>query len=446
VYNPVDMEFPLSVIPGENHGGGKWIQARDRGGKASTLGADDGIGVAAALALLGDDSLKKYPIECLFTVQEETDMGGAQQCALEKLTGTTLLNFDAEDLKIIFFGSAGGGEAQFKKTIKRIVCPPDYTAFRVSIFGLLGGHSGVDINKGRLNAITALNEILASLNSRITQLDGSGASEGVHYYLVDFKRLDIHKANAIPAGAEAVVALPRNQMETFKKNFICQCEALKARNSFAEKQVSWSIDVVGSLQSSLDAQSTDAVLCMISQLPSGVIAMIPEVPDVVETSSNLYNITIGDSSVMIESSNRSSNEHAMKALSELQFAIGKIFTSTVNTGINGYVSWQPEKKSPVLQIASEVYRKIYGDGVTATVVHAGTECGTLAARFLAEKRIALDCISIGPTIRNPHTVNEALEIEAPDGTWAINQFYNCARGIISALFEENHSHGISAKQ
>jgi dipeptidase D len=234
VYNPVDMAFPLNVIVDPNRQGqGKWIKAVENSTtpRNSTLGADDGLGVATALALLVDPKLKDYPLECLFTVQEETDMGGAQNFDLKNLTGRQLLNLDAEDLPVIIFGSAGGCTTQYQRNITRIPTPQGYTAMKLSISGLRGGHSGVDINKGRLNAIKVLAQALARLDKRIAALDIVGAGIGSYDLLVyDIKRCDVKKSNAIPAYAEAVIGLPKEQTDRFTADFNALCSALKIQN------------------------------------------------------------------------------------------------------------------------------------------------------------------------------------------------------------------------
>ena len=435
VYNPAAMEFPLTASLDTSRRDGKWIKALDRNNKPSTLGADDGIGVATALALLSDTGLKQYPLECLFTVQEETDMEGAKKCDLKNLTGTTLINLDAEDLNEIVYGSAGGEETNFSAALTRFNYSSDYVNMKISVSGLRGGHSGIDINKGRLNAIKALGQILVRLNKRINNLDVRGSISCYDLYLQDFKRTDVLKANAIPGSAEAIIAGPRDQADNFKKDFTAYCESMELQCRPVENQFAFSIEATHAPLQPLDGKSTDAVLCMIAHLPTGAISMIPEVPDVVETSSNLYNVAIDDNNVVIASSNRSSSESAMNALNALQSSIGTIFNFRVKTGMNRYDSWQPDHESRVLKVTSDVYRKIYGDDVNATVVHAGLECGTLASRFMSEKKKRLDCISIGPTIKNPHTCNETLEIESPDGIQTVRQFYDCLCEIVRALYK-----------
>jgi len=443
VYNPVDMAFPLNVIVDPyRQGQGKWIKARENSDppRDSTLGADDGLGVATALAILVDDNLKEYPLECLFTVQEETDMGGAQNFDLKYLTGKQLLNLDAEDLPIIIFGSAGGSTTQYqKKDLSRILTPQGYTTMKLSISGLRGGHSGVDINKGRLNAIKVLAQVLARLNKRITALDIVGAGIGSYDLLVyDIQRCDVKKSNAIPAYAEAVIGLPGEKVDQFTADFNALCAAIKIQNLPEESGLTCQAATIDASVQPLDEKSTDTLLCMLQQVPHGVISMIPEVPGVVETSTNLYGITIDGSTVTIGSSNRSSREASLTALNNIQANIGTIFQFDVTTGIDSYPSWQPNPESRLLQIATGVYSdpQMYGDRCDATVIHAGLECGTIKARYDTGLGIDIDCISIGPTIKDPHSPNESLQVQAVDGTETVQKFYTAISQILGKIFNE----------
>jgi dipeptidase D len=434
VFNPVDMEFPLNVIKDTSHTDGTWIKAKDKRQINCTLGADDGIGVATALAILKDDSLKDIPMECLFTVQEETDMGGAQNCKLKYLTGEILLNLDAEDLKTIIYGSAGGAETRYSKTLSRMNMPSGFQSIKVAAIGMRGGHSGVDINKGRMNAIKALAQALERLNKRINNLDVPGSIASYDMYLVDVKRTDIIKANAIPASAEAIVVVPNEQAESFINDINIYGKALGEQNLPVEGGFKLSAASVQNAAQPLDSKSTDAVLCILAEIPAGVIAMMPAVPDVVETSSNLYDIAIAGDKVTIQSSNRSSSDRALAALNTIQTSIGAVFNFDVITGIDSYPSWQPDENSPILNIARTVYSSYYRDNVKTTVIHAGLECGTLATRFTKEKGVKLDCVSIGPTIKNPHTGNETLQIESEIKEPTVNQFYECVAQIIKKLY------------
>lgn len=441
VFNPVDMDFPLEVIidpdPDKE---GKWLKANDNSGNPSTLGADDGIGIATALAILADENLKDYPLECLFTVQEETNMGGAQNCNLNEigLTGDKLLNLDAETLNIIIFGSAGGSNTSYQGDISRCKCPDDYTIKKLSISGLHGGHSGVDINKGRLNAIKALTQVLVRLNKRITNLDAGGDGIGSYDFLIyDMSRTDVNKSNAIPAGAEAVIALPKDDADKFEEDFNAYCKTLRTQNMPEEDEFKFKMEGATTGAQPMDEKSTDALLCVLQQIPTGVIKMIPDVPDVVETSTNLYNIAVIDNSITIGSSNRSSNDTSLEALNNIQINIGACFNFKVKTGIDSYPSWPPKPESALLASAGDVYREIYGSGkYEETVIHAGLECGVLVKRFKDELGKDLDAISIGPTIKDPHTPSESLQVETTDGTQTVKQFYNAVGKILEKIFVE----------
>lgn len=437
VYNPVDMDFPLSVISDpDTTKKGSWLKAKDNSGDNSTLGADDGIGVATALAVLADQNLKDYPVECLFTVQEETDMGGAQNCDVSNLTGDKLLNLDAETLHVIIFGSAGGSETDYRGDISRRDCPGGYTARKLSVSGLRGGHSGVDINKGRLNAIKVLAQVLLRLNKRLNNLDAAGDGIGSYDYLVyDMCRTDVNKANAIPAEAEAVIALPAADADKFSADFNAFCQALKTQNLPEENKFTYNVAPASTTDLPLDEKSTDALLCILQQIPHGIIKMIPEVPEVVETSTNLYNVTLNTDNFTIGSSNRSSNDASLISLNSIQFNIANCFNLTVQTGLNSYPSWPPKSGSAMLEAAAEVYSDIYGAGYETTVIHAGLECGVLIERFKDELGRNLDAVSIGPTIKDPHTPSESFQIETSDGTQTMQQFYDAVCQIIQKIFK-----------
>ncbi len=438
VFNPQKMRFPLQVeFTNEDE---TWIKAKDANGKDSTLGADDGIGVATALAILADEDIKDYPLECLFTVEEETSMGGAQKFDVTEITGTRLLNLDAETLNIIYYGSAGGSATQFNGTILRKDCPSDYVYKEISISHLKGGHSGIAINKGRPNAIKLLDQALIRLNNRITELDVEGNGIGVYDFLLcDIQRTDVQKSNAIPAEASAIIALPGKVASDFEKDFNAYCETLKIQNLPEEDHFAFSCDTIsptGAAQRPMDEKSTNTILCMLQQVPHGVFSMIPEYPTIVETSSNLYNITINGNYVTILSSNRSSNFTSAQALSVIQTSIGTAFNFSVETGIGSYVSWTGDEDSKMLQVAKDVYAEKYGkNGYSATVVHAGLECGELASRFKNEKQVDLDAVSIGPTIVEPHTPKEELQVKSDDGRQTVQQFYDCVKEIIISLFK-----------
>src|SRR5665647_2744961 len=312
--------FPLNVFGYLDKEGSKWIKAGDEESisqpeKGTTLGADAGIGVATILSLLEDKKLKDYPIECLFTVQEETDMRGAADFDKILLKGRSYINFEAGRAEIIIYGSAGGCSVQYEGNAILSPIPYDFIILELSISGLRGGHSGANINSGRLNAIKVLTEILIRLNNRLTKLDIEG--EGIKSYdlrLNSFQRDEDSILNKIPSCASSIIALPSDNKVEFFRDFKAYCEALKVQSQPEENLDAEIREVTGDVTlKSLDEASTDSLLCLLRQMPHGVIRMMPTIPNLVETSSNLANITINpkegssvNGNVVIKALNRSS--------------------------------------------------------------------------------------------------------------------------------------------
>lgn len=456
VCSPNKEIFPLHVFGyfekdsgnPDNPDGIKWIKALKEENienpedvfdseKGTTLGADDGIGVATILALLEDNELKNYPIECLFTVQEETDMGGAKNFDPSLLKGKMYINLDAEVVDTIIYGSAGGCGVQYQGEVTLSRIPDGFINLKLSISGLQGGHSGININSGRLNAIKVLTEILIRLNKRLTNIDAEKLGvdvKGIKSYdlrLVSFQRDEDPISNKIPSCASAIIAIPGADKEMFEDDFKAYCEALRVQSQ-PEECLAYEIEEV--TQNSLDKTSTDALLCLLQQIPHGVIRMIPNKPNqagtskqvdtsnLVETSSNLANITLP--SVLIKSSNRSSDLDSMNSLIQIQKAIGELFEYTVETS-DPYPPWKPNDNSYLLGKAQEVYKNIYGKKDTATVIHAGLECS-----YVVQKCDKIDCISIGPTILYPHTGGERLQADT------VEPFYNAVSNLIQKIFSK----------
>ena len=370
--------------------GFKWMKAGENPGsikdfsKGTTLGADDGIGVATALALLGDEDISDYPIECLFTVQEETDMGGAKEFSKDLLLGRTYINLDAEDATTILYGSAGGCSATFKGDIERSACMPDgFIPVSVSISKLLGGHSGININKGRLNAIKAMTSALIRLNCRLTNMDVKG--EGISSYdlrLISMKRDEDAKMNSIPSSVSAIVAVHQDKYGSFVVDFRSYCGKLKDLYMPEESGMEFSADQYEtSKMEPLTDKSTDNLLCLLQRIPHGVISMIPRRPNLVETSTNLAKIEMDKNSVIIGSSNRSSSDKSMEDLTLTQTAIVRSFDFDVTID-DRYPSWQPNEYSALLKTAKDVYDANYGVESKATVIHAGLECS-----YIVEVRV-----------------------------------------------------------
>jgi dipeptidase D len=354
-------------------------------------------------------------------------MGGAEHFDKNLLLGRKYINLDAENIATIFYGCAGGCDVSFEGTVERSSdIEEDFIALKVSISGLRGGHSGVNINNGRVNAIKGITEILINLDERITNRDvGDIASYDLR--LISMERDEQTKMNSIPSSASAVVAIPKDKMESFENNFAVQCNALKALYQPEEDKFSGQVCWQGDVQAKpLSRISTDALLCLLSRIPHGVIRMIPQKDNVklVETSSNLAGIEIDDDTVVIKGSNRSSNDASMITLKNIQRSIGDCFNCNV-TYSAGYPAWQPNENSQLLAIAKDVYRSKYPE-YNATVIHAGLECSQVVAKYGSE----IDCISIGPTIVDPHSGGERLQAST------VEQFYDAVTQIIHNIFKK----------
>jgi dipeptidase D len=427
--------FPLQPYYDEDG----WLKAKGSGGAdiLSTLGADDGLGIATALALLQDNDLKDYPIECLFTVQEETDMGGAEFFDTGLLEGRTYINLDDEQAGTITYGSAGGFATTYTGPIQREMTTPNPSCVQIVLTGLRGGHSGVDIAKGRPSALKLLVEGLCRMNKRLNDfsLPAGAPPESYDYRLVSLARTDVVKSNAIPTEATAVVALDRADAGPLMDSFEQWFAALQIVYGASEPNMKLELTLLEKppAEAQLTADATDNLLCFLRLVPQGVIAMIPGYsPAVVETSSNVYDLTLDGTTMTVHTSTRTSNpvllgsveDHGHTPLNEMFRNLGKIYGLTVETGTGWYPAWPPNQDSHLLAVAKQVYATVYPAPQTS-VIHAGLECGWIVSRY-----DNMDCIAVGPTIENPHTVDERLD------TSSVKDFYSAVKAVMLEVYQE----------
>ncbi len=395
-------------------GGGNSEQA------GTTLGADDGIGIATALAIISNTEKKTGPIECLFTVQEEVDMGGAQGMDVSWLKGETLVNLDSETDNVITFGSAGGSCATYELKIEKDAIPKSYLAASVSVTGLTGGHSGVDIDKGRGNAIKILTHLARHLRAvKGLELNITGFEAGTY-------------SNAIPNKAVINVVFPPKADDDMYGIFHRWCnEILGAyRNQYAESDpgFDWYIESTPAPKEMLKDDSTDKLVDLLALIPTGPRKMLAQPREVVETSSNLAIIQtdLKAGTVTMTCSNRSASDASLMDMEVMEKAIANLFGASIEMD-DRYPGWRPDPESPVLKAAEAVYNEVYKGDFKAEVIHAGLECGFLMGKFKDAGR-SLDCIAIGPTILTPHTWNERLE------TGTVPTFFQCVTGILEKLW------------
>ena len=384
---------------------GEWVRA-----KGTTLGADNGIGMAAALAVLASDDLRHPALEALFTVDEETGLTGAFGLQEGFITGKYLLNLDSEDEAEIFIGCAGGVDTTSTFTYTPQPFPAGYAALRVAVSKLLGGHSGSDINEGRGNA----NKILARfLCACLKKYD-------MHLCAIDGGNLH----NAIPREAWAVVAVPAADKERLRVDLNLYQAVIEAELAATDPDVALSLDSCDAPATCIDDTTAAALLRALYACPHGVMGMSRDIPGLVETSTNLASVKMKEgNTIVVATSQRSSVEslkHDIAARIENLFALA----SAVPTHGEGYPGWKPNLKSTLLDVAVKSYEELYGITPAVKAIHAGLECG-----LFLQKNPDLEMISFGPTLRGVHSPDEKMHIPA------VEKFWNHLTAILRKLAE-----------
>ncbi len=388
----VEHDFLKDPIKAERHG--DWIQAA-----GTTLGSDNGIGVAAALAALEDKSLVHGPLECLFTVDEETGLTGANKLQRTFLQGKKLLNLDSEEEGTFTIGCSGGADSELTLPLKRKKRTLQ-DGYRIKLSGFRGGHSGLDINQGRANAIRLLARLL------------SKAQEKFDFELVGLE--GGNKRNAIPREAWADLFIDRQAAKKLQAFFKVQFDGIKNEYKAVEKEASYSFTKADSLfpnHGPLAAASQNTLLRLLLSLPHGVIAMHPEIAGLVETSTNLAIVRSEKKIAKIICSSRSSVATALQAVKDVIKATAELAGARlVQPG--GYPGWEPNLQSELLSKLSDVYSRIFNRPPVVKAVHAGLECG-----IIGEKFPGMDMISFGPTIEHPHSPEERVHIGSVEKFW-----------------------------
>ncbi|MDR2563347.1 MAG: aminoacyl-histidine dipeptidase [Prevotellaceae bacterium] len=367
-----------------------WIKAR-----GTTLGADCGIGIAATLDLLADDQAQHGPLECLFTVDEESGLTGAKNIESKFFTGKILINLDSEDDGELFIGCAGGIGTQISFVYSKEPVLPQFTAFDISITSLQGGHSGDDINKERGNSIKILSRFLCEASKR----------HGIR--LSRFEGGKLH--NAIPREAKAIFVVNQNSSESLKKDFDLFLNDMLDEYKATEPEMELSLLPVETPEYIIDEAIQFELLHVLRSCPSGVLNMSIEMPGLVETSTNLASLNfVNDSVISICTSQRSSVESRKIEASKMIKSLFALTSANVSSS-DGYPCWKPKLDSRILEITKSAYFKLFGVEPLVKAVHAGLECG-----LFSEKYPDLDMISFGPTIKNAHSPSEKLEISTVD--------------------------------
>ncbi len=387
-----DKEFDFLTQPIQAYLEDGWLI-----GDGTTLGADDGIGVAAAMAILADNSIEHGPLECLFTVDEETGLTGAANLRTDWLKSSILLNFDDEDEGEYCIGCAGGIDTTVAIDYTTRLVPAGESSYRIKVSGLQGGHSGDDINRGRGCAIKILTRILwnATENHKIglARIDGG----------------NLRNAIAREAWADIVVAHDyeaafRSMVYDFAKH-IC----FEFRSTEPNMQVT--LEPIEEPACLIDRQTQYNLLNALYACAHGVLAMSREIENFVETSTNLASVKMDDHQIHIATSQRSSVESAKHAAAQKIEATFRMIGAHVSHG-DGYPGWTPNPDSKVLKVGVETYKRMFGHDPIVRAIHAGLECG-----LIGEKYPNMDMISYGPTLRGVHAPGEKIEIKTVEMFW-----------------------------
>jgi dipeptidase D len=374
----------------------------------TTLGSDNGIGIAAALAVLEAENLVHGPIEALFTVDEETGLTGAAGLDASMINGRILLNLDSEEEGVLYVGCAGGGDSAVTVKLQETSTPPESAAVDIKLRGLKGGHSGCDIHLQRGNAIKLLVRAIHTCSRQglavnLTALQGGSAH------------------NAIPREAFATVVVPQPDIESFKAAFEDTISTIKDEFRPAEPDMTSELAVVSAPDSMWDDETTGTLLRLVTALPHGTIAMSYDIPDLVETSTNLATVLPKNGAIEIGLSSRSSVESALEALRQQIRATAELVGADVVEG-DSYPGWKPNLASPLLKLVTEIHNRELGSDPEIKAIHAGLECG-----IIGEKLEGMDMISMGPQIEFPHSPDERVKIDT------VAQFYRLLSAVLDDL-------------
>jgi dipeptidase D len=364
----------------------------------TTLGADNGIGVATSLALMEDRASEHGPLEFLFTIDEETGLTGASSLQPGALESKTLLNLDSEEEGEIYVGCAGGRDVTGTWVVEFERAPRGSVAVAITVSGLRGGHSGLEIDKGRGNAIKILNRVivrLGDLGARLSQVSGG------------------NKRNAIPRDAGAVLFIPKARLADAQSAVGELNTTIKAELATVEPALAIAmVESTGKPTGKVVKRALQRKLTqVISGLPHGVIKMSADIPGLVETSTNVAVITTGKKDITLATSQRSS---VASEILEIVHTVRSVFGlgGAKVTGSNGYPGWKPDLASPILKLAIATYSTLYGKEPAVKAVHAGLECG-----IIGEKFPGMDMISFGPTLQGVHSPDEQIDIPSVQKYW-----------------------------
>ena len=373
---------------------GEWVKAKN-----TTLGADNGLGVAAIMAVMEDKTLKHGPIEALITADEETGMYGANDLPEKMLKGDILLNLDSETWGKFVIGSAGGIDVTATLDYKEVETDPDDVAVKVTLKGLRGGHSGLEIHEGRGNAnklmVQVVREAIESCEARLASWHGG------------------NMRNAIPFKAEVVLTLPKENVEAMKELINDFHTDFTDQYKNIESDIELTCEEVETPKTELPVEIQDNIVDAIYACHNGVMRMIPSYPSVVETSSNLAIIDIENGKAALKILARSSREDMKEYIVNTLESCFNMAGMKVETA-GSYGGWDPNPDSEILHLLLKVYKELNGENGIIQVDHAGLECSVILGKYPH-----LDVVSLGPTMKSPHTTTERALIKTVEPFWEL---------------------------
>ena len=388
-----DVTHDFMKDPIETFIDGEWLRA-----KGTTLGADNGIGVATELAVLTDETVEHGPIECLFTIDEETGLTGAFALKEGFVSGDILLNLDSEDEGELFIGCAGGVDTVAEFPYQETATPEGYFCCRVQVKGLKGGHSGGDIHLGHANANKLLTRFLTQCANKydmyLCRIDGGNLR------------------NAIPREAQAIIAIPEADKHALRTDLNVFAAEVQDEYHATDPDMELVLESEPFQTKAIDRDTTQRLLQALYACPHGVYAMSQDIPGLVETSTNLASVKMRPGSIIrIETSQRSSTASSKQDIANMVRTVFRMAGATVTFG-EGYPGWKPNTHSEILEVATESYRRLFGTEAKVKAIHAGLECG-----LFLDKYPSLDMLSFGPTLQGVHSPDERMLIPSVQRFW-----------------------------
>jgi dipeptidase D len=402
-----DHPHDFTRDPIETYVADGWLHARD-----TTLGADNGLGVAAALAILEDETLAHGPLEALFTLEEESGMGGALNLAEGWLEGRVLLNLDSEERGEVFIGCAGGADIVVEAQLPTAPLGDDEVALRLSLTGLVGGHSGVDIHRGRGNANRLLVRVLRALEAFDARL--------VSYHGGTLR-------NALPREAFATLVVPADEAAAAGERIAALQQELRAELAGVDEGLTLRLAPAADVpDQALNAHASRMLVAALHAAPCGVERMSLDVPGVVETSSNLGVVRLEDGRFHLCALVRSLRDSAAADIADRFRALFELIGARTRVE-QAYPGWTPNPDSPLLARFCRLHRQRLGSEPAVKVIHAGLECGILGGKYPQ-----LEMISFGPQIRGAHSPDERVALDS------VEEFWTLLRALIEDLASVEH--------